>query len=821
MSCAACSQRVERTVSALDGVSLCSVNLLTGTMELEGTLSDSEIIKAVKDIGYGAKPYSRASEGESQDEAQEQIKKIKKRFIISLLVLLPLMYITMCHLMLGAPLPEFLAGSPLIIAAIELLLSGAILAINYRFFVSGVRGLLRGAPNMDTLVSLGSLVSFLWSVYLVFTIFSSSEPHRVLHGLYFESAAMILVLITLGEMLKARAKGKTTSAIKSLIALTPTDASVLRDGRETRLSQSEIRIGDIIVVRAGEKIALDGRVVFGEGSVDESALTGESIPSDKSVGSKVYGATVNLSGLMHIEVESLAGETAMAKIIKLVENASSQKAPIAALADKVSGVFVPIVLALAAATAAVWLIINGDFAHALMRGISVLVISCPCALGLATPVAVMVGSGVGARNGILFKSAEALELTARAKTLALDKTGTITRGEPSVSEVKLLSGNIDTLLSVALSLESASEHPLARAICRYCEERGAQRLPLSEFKTLAGNGVFANAAGAECYGASYGFISGKFALTPDAVSNYLAISEAGKTPVFFTKDGEVIGIFALFDLLKDDSREAVSDARAMGIKTVMISGDNEKSAAAVAKAVGVDEYFAPVLPDGKEKLVSSLSDTGGVIMVGDGINDAPALTRAEVGMAIGRGTDIAIESADVVLRSSSLTDVVNAIRIGRATLRNIKENLFWAFFYNLIGIPLAMGVFTPIFHWELSPMFGAAAMSLSSLFVVTNALRLNGLKLKKPLKNTASLNKNQRLEERIMEKTQKTMHIEGIMCPHCEMRIKSVLQNLDGVALAEVSHTLGTAKLTLDFCVSDEILIKAVADAGYKTLSIE
>jgi Cu2+-exporting ATPase len=619
---------------------------------------------------------------------------------------------------------------------------------------------------------------------------------------------MILVLITLGKMLEERAKGRTTDAIKSLMELTPDSASVIRDGREIRLMQSEIKLGDIIVVRAGEKIALDGRVISGSGSVDESALTGESIPSDKTVGSRVFGATLNLSGFMQIEVEALYPDSAMAKIIKLVEDASAKSAPIAKLADKVSGVFVPIVLALSALTVLTWILINGDVGHALMRGISVLVISCPCALGLATPVAVTVGCGVGARHGILFKSAEALELAASAKTVAFDKTGTLTRGTPSVTDILLVEGEADALLSLALALEEKSSHPIATAICEYAKANGAKPLPLSDFKTMVGAGVYGKIDGEDAYGASYGFIQDRFSLSFDTVSKYESLASEGKTPVFFTKGDKVLGILALRDSLKPDSRDAVSAIKAMGIRTVMISGDNEKTTASVAKSVGVDEYFAGVLPDGKGEIISHLKQNGRVIMVGDGINDAPALALSDVGIAVGRGTDIAIESANVVLTSPMQTDVVNAIRLGRASIRTVKQNLFWAFFYNVIGIPLAMGALTPLLSWEMSPMLGAGAMSISSLFVVGNALRLNRIKLEKTDKN----------EEQNMKKT---MRIEGIMCPHCENRIRTALMAVDGVSDAVVIHSLGTATLSLSKEVDNAVLEGAVSEAGYKTLSIE
>ncbi len=815
MSCSACSARVERAVSSLEGVEECSVNLLTNSMSVESSLSDEEIINAVVKAGYGASRHTEEnSELKAQKSEKSETKALNIRLILSLSLLALLMYISMGGVMFGLYLPEFLVENPLLIGVIELLLSLAVMLINGRFFINGFKGVINRAPNMDTLVSLGSLASFGWSVYLLFTINGAENPFHVLHALYFESAAMILALITLGKMLEARAKGKTTDAIKSLMKLTPKTATVVKDGVEILVKQSEIQVGDIFIVRPGEKIAVDGVVTSGFSAVDESALTGESIPVDKTVGSRVLGATINRNGVLYCEAKAVGKDTYMSKIVSMVEDASAGKAPIAKIADKVSGIFVPLVLFIALVTTLVWSAIDGDLGHALGRGISVLVISCPCALGLATPVAIMVGNGIGAKRGILFKTAEALELSGRVKIVAFDKTGTITKGEAEVSDALPIDSTRAELLSIALSLEKGSEHPIGKAIVKFAKEENAADLDVEGFKNLVGSGVFGNLDGEDLYGASFDFIKEKFTIPQSAVSDYNRLCQEGKTPVFFTRGNRILGILAIFDNLKEDSREAVETLHQMGMKTVMITGDNEKTAEAICKSVGIKKCIAGVLPDGKAKAISDLKKEGLTVMVGDGINDAPALTLADVGIAIGAGTDIAIESADVVLSRPSLTDVCNALRLGKATLRTIHQNLFWAFIYNLIGIPLAAGVFAS-FGLELEPMVAAAAMSLSSLFVVGNALRLNVQKIFLETNKKATNNKKGN------EKMTKIMKIEGIMCSHCEARIKSALEAVDGVETATVSHTDGTARLECSSDVSEEILKNAVDLAGYKTLSIE
>ena len=813
MSCSACSARVERAVSALDGVSECSVNLLTNSMIVESELDDGVIIAAVKAAGYGASVAADKRAGVRSDgDGESESRALVLRLCSSVFFLAMLMYISMGHVMLDAPLPQLISARPMAIALIELVLALVVMVINKRFFISGFKAVLHRAPNMDTLVSLGSLAAFLWSVFLTLTISAAENGHSVLHGLYFESAAMILTLITVGKMLEAKAKGRTTNAIKALLALTPDTATVIRDGVETVIAIGDICVGDVFVVRPGERIAVDGVVVRGTGAVDESALTGESIPSDKSEGSRVFGATVNINGILYCEARAVGEDTAMARVVAMVSDAASSKAPIAKLADRVSGIFVPAVLLISLVTVIVWSFFE-TFGYALARGISVLVISCPCALGLATPVAIMVGSGIGARRGILFKSAEALELSGRAVTVAFDKTGTITKGKASVTDLVALDAQREELLSLALTLEAPSEHPIGRAIAAYAKEAGALSLEYSDFVALVGNGVRALVDGEVCYGASYSFIKDNFTLKPDAVSHFERLSTEGKTPVFFTRGARVLGILALLDTVKEDSREAIEELSSMGIATVMITGDNQRTAEAIAREVGINKCIAGVLPDKKEEAVASLASSGRVVMVGDGINDAPALTRADVGMAIGAGTDIAIESADVVLSRSSLLDVVDAIKLGRATLTTVKQNLFWAFIYNALGIPLAAGVFARGLGWELEPMFGALAMSMSSLFVVGNALRLN-------LKNIFKRKQNRETEKE--EKTMtKTMKIEGIMCPHCEARVKGALEALDGVQSAVVSHKDGTAVLTLGKEVSDEALTAAVTDAGYKVISVD
>ena len=831
MSCAACSARVEKAVSRLEGVSACSVSLLTNSMGVEGSASPKDVIAAVEAAGYGASLKNedmRAGEKTRSDALEDkETPKLLSRLIWSLVFLAALMYISMGHVMWGWYLPDAFANNYTAIALTELLLSAVVMVINQRFFINGFKGLFKGAANMDTLVALGSGAAFVYSTASLFMMTSemltgnTHGAHQYLHGLYFESAAMILALITVGKMLEARAKGKTTSALKSLMDLAPKTATVIRNGEEISVAVEEIRKGDIFIVRPGEKIAADGIVIEGESAVDESSLTGESIPVDKKIGDGVSAATTNRSGFLKCEATRVGEDTTLSQIIKMVSDAAATKAPIAKIADKVSGIFVPVVISIAVITTAAWLILSGDVGYSLARGISVLVISCPCALGLATPVAIMVGNGVGAKKGILFKTAAALEETGRIKIVALDKTGTVTRGEPRVTDMIKVDGIDEAeFIAVAYALESKSEHPLAGAIVEFCKERGGDAsISVDAFRVLVGSGVEGVLDGKRA-------VAGNLSLI-DGVSEQMKIkadelSGEGKTPVFFSLDGEVIGALALADTLKSDSRSAVSELRSMGVRVAMLTGDNDRCARAIGNSVGIDEVYAGVLPDGKEKIISELKNDGKVMMVGDGINDAPALTRADVGMAIGAGTDVAIDAADVVLMNSSLTDVVSAIKLSRATLKNIHQNLFWAFFYNSIGIPLAAGVFISILGWELNPMFGAAAMSLSSFCVVTNALRLNFVKLPSAKNtidadeeitvNTYTVNKN---PERNENKMQKTLNIEGMMCPHCEARVKKCLEALDGVISAEVSHKTDSAVVTLSKDVSDEILKTTVEDAGY------
>ena len=725
MSCAACSARVEKAVSAVEGVDSCAVNLLTNSMVVSGEVSEEIIIAAVEKAGYGATPKAAEKQKNVNKSVQNnEEKQVLGRLIASIVLLIPLMYLSMGVVMWGWPVPRFLSENPLSVALLELIISGLVLVINQKFFISGFKSVLNGSPNMDTLVALGSGASYIYSIAVTFVMIGDGNIHH-LHGLYFESAAMILTLITVGKMLEARAKGKTTDAIKSLMDLSPKTATVLRDGREQTVLASEVRVGELFLVRPGEAVPVDGIVVEGESSINEAALTGESVPCDKQKGDKVLAATVNQSGFLKCEATKVGGDTAIASVIKMVEDASSTKAPIAKVADRVSGIFVPVVMGIAILTFAVWMFINGDFSHALSRGISVLVISCPCALGLATPVAIMVGSGVGARLGVLFKNAEALELTGRAKIVALDKTGTITRGEPKVVDVLTAEGISESeLISVAYALEKQSEHPLAKAICEYAEGK-AEALSVDSFKALSGSGVSAEMDGERILGGSFKFIS-TIADLSRFTSDYERLSGEGKTPLFFIRGERALGLIAVADTIRDESAEAISDMKAMGLSVVMLTGDNARTANAIGMAAGVDEVISDLLPEGKEAAIRGLCEKDRVIMVGDGINDAPALTRADVGMAIGGGTDIAIESASVVLMRDSLSDVVDAIRLGRSVLRNIHQNLFWAFCYNMVGIPLAAG----LLGLELDPMFGAAAMSLSSFCVVTNALRLNTFRSK-------------------------------------------------------------------------------------------
>ncbi len=807
MSCAACSARVEKAVSSVEGVKSCSVNLLTNSMTVEGNVSDQIIISAVEHAGYGASlKGTKNIKNVNNTSHNSSEKQILYRLIASVCFLVPLMYLSMGHVMWGAPVPSVFTDNPLLIAILQMLISGIIIVINKRFFISGFKAVLNLSPNMDTLVSLGSGVSYLYSIFVVFSMTLSEHAAHLLHQLYFESAAMILTLITVGKMLEARAKGKTTDAIKGLIDLSPKTACVVRDGRELVIPADQVRIDDIFLVRPGESVAVDGVVLEGNGSVNEAALTGESVPVDKQPGDTVLAATINQSGFLRCKATKVGGDTTIASVIKMVEEASATKAPIAKVADRVSGIFVPVVMGIAIVTFIAWMLIDGQASHALGRAISVLVISCPCALGLATPVAIMVGSGVGARIGVLFKNAEALELTGRARIIALDKTGTITKGEPEVMEI-LSADGVDEMrfLSVAASLEGGSEHPLARAVCRYAHGK-VQTSPITDFKALAGNGVFAKVDGAELYGGSYKFISTICDLSPFN-SDYERLTAEGKTPLFFAENGKALGLIAVADAIRADSAEAIKAMKARGLRVVMLTGDNSRTAEAIGKAAGVDEVISDLLPDGKEKAIRGLSSRGRVIMVGDGINDAPALTRADVGMAIGGGTDIAIESANVVLMRDSLSDALAAVRLGRSVLNNIYQNLFWAFLYNLVGIPLAAG----LFGLELDPMFGAAAMSLSSFSVVMNALRLNGFKYNKTKKKHKERVKNMKI----------TMKIEGMMCPHCEGRVRDALNALDCVDLAEVSHKEGTAIVTGKAGCTPEILTATVEGAGYKVISAE
>ncbi len=826
MSCAACSARVEKAVSALDGIDSCSVNLLTNSMTVEGLATDEAIINAVINAGYSASPKSTQKSKNVNNTSQKgDFKGVLGRLITSVALLIPLMYLSMGYAMWGAPLPTFLAKNPVAVAIVQMVISGVILVINQKFFISGFRAVINRSPNMDTLVSLGSSVSYLYSIVILLIMSGDPHPDHYLHQLYFESAAMILTLITVGKMLEARAKGKTTDAINSLINLSPKTATVVRDGLEVTVLASEVRVGDIFIVRPGEAIPVDGVVVFGSSSVNESALTGESVPVDKQVGDAVLAATQNTSGFLRCEATKVGEDTAIASVIRMVEDASASKAPIAKIADRVSGIFVPVVLGIALITLVAWMIIDGNFSHALSRGISVLVISCPCALGLATPVAIMVGSGVGAKGGILFKSAEALELTGRAKIIALDKTGTITKGEPRVVNVIYSKESSEKeLLSIAYAIEKQSEHPLARAITEYTESYNNE-IDITDFKALSGSGVYGKMQSAECrmqneiYGGSYKFISTICDISAFD-EDYAALSAEGKTPIFFVKDKKPLGLIAIADTIRDDSARAIADMKQLGLRVVMLTGDNSRTAEAIGRAAGVDEVISDLLPEGKEQTVRALAEEGRVIMVGDGINDAPALTRADVGMAIGGGTDIAIESADVVLVRDSLTDVLDAVRLGRKVLRNIHQNLFWAFCYNLVGIPLAAG----LFGLELNPMFGAAAMSLSSFCVVSNALRLNAFKSKYNKTNN-NTQKSMIIEEKAKEIEVKpmkiTMKIQGMMCPHCEGRVRDVLSALDCVELAEVSHERDEAIITPKGDCPHDLLIKTVEDAGYKVISVE
>ena len=843
MSCAACSARVEKAVGKVPGVTACSVSLLTNSMGVEGTASPQDIIRAVEQAGYGASPKA-AGPAQAQPAAaaldalaDHETPKLKQRLIASLGFLLVLMYFSMGHMMWGWPLPAWFAGNHLAVALVELLLAGIVMVINQRFFISGFKSLLHRSPNMDTLVALGSTASFVWSTYAVF-VMTDAQLHgdtaRVMEymmELYFESAAMILTLITVGKMLEARSKGKTTDALKSLMKLAPKTATLLREGREVEVPIEQVRRGDQFVVRPGENIPVDGVVLEGASAVNESALTGESVPVDKAPGDAVSAATVNQSGFLRCEATRVGEDTTLSQIIRMVSDAAATKAPIAKIADKVSGVFVPAVITIAVITTLAWLLLGRDLAFALARGISVLVISCPCALGLATPVAIMVGNGMGAKNGILFKTAASLEAAGRTQIVALDKTGTITKGEPQVTEMVPVEGVTEQeLLTLAAALEQKSEHPLAKAVLAYAAQQGLQAPAVTDFTALPGNGLSARLEGRSIYGGSLSFIQTQTQVPAALAQQAQQLAEQGKTPLFFGGEKKLLGVIAVADTIKEDSPEAIRQLRQMGIRVVMLTGDNQRTAEAIGRQAGVDQVIAEVLPDGKESVIRALSEKGKVAMVGDGINDAPALTRADTGIAIGAGTDVAIDAADVVLMNSRLSDVPAAIRLSRATLRNIHENLFWAFIYNVIGIPLAAGVFIPL-GLTLNPMFGAAAMSLSSFCVVSNALRLNlfdlhSAKKDKPIRavelppapaprqTACPINTE-------VATMQKTIKIEGMMCGHCEATVKKALEALPQVQSAQVSHTAGTAVVTLSEAVDDAALTKAVEDKDYTVTGIE
>ena len=882
MSCAACSSRVEKAVSKVPGVTACSVSLLTNSMGVEGDVPPETVIHAVEDAGYGAslKGQGTAAQAQSASEAEDALKDretpvLKHRLIASLGFLAVLMYMSMGHMMWGWPLPHFMDGNHVAIGLLQLLLAGIIMVINQKFFISGFKGLLHRAPNMDTLVALGSGASFIYSTYALFAMTDAqlkgndTAVMSYMHEFYFESAAMILALITVGKMLEARSKGKTTDALKGLMKLAPKTAVIIRDGVETKVPIDEVKKGNVFVVRPGENIPVDGVVLEGTSAVNEAALTGESIPVDKAQGDPVSAATVNQSGYLRCEATRVGEDTSLSQIIRMVSDAAATKAPIAKIADRVSGVFVPAVITIAVVTTIIWLLAGQTFGFALARGISVLVISCPCALGLATPVAIMVGNGMGAKNGILFKTAVSLEETGKMDIVALDKTGTITSGEPRVTDV-IPSGGVTEkeLVSLALSLEKKSEHPLAKAVLLYAKEQQVDAPEAADFQALPGNGLSGTLDGASLAGGSFSYISGHTTVSAQEQASFERLASEGKTPLCFMKNGRLAGMIAVADVIKEDSPQAVKELQNMGIRVVMLTGDNERTARAIGAQAGVDEVIAGVLPDGKESVIRSLKEQGKVAMVGDGINDAPALTRADIGIAIGAGTDIAIDAADVVLMKSRLSDVPASIRLSRATLRNIHENLFWAFFYNVVGIPLAAGLWYPIFGWKLNPMFGAAAMSLSSFCVVTNALRLNLFKMHDaskdhPMRKRAekaankggekaenagavrteaedirsigqTANENETVSKE-MQKSEnqknhinmegitmtKTMNIEGMMCGHCEARVKKALEALAGVESAEVSHEKGTAVVSMSADVADDTLKEAVEAQDYKVDSIQ
>ena len=850
MSCAACSARVEKAVKKVPGVTSCSVSLLTNSMGVEGTASPAAILSAVQEAGYGASPKNASSSkasGASADLdalADRETPKLKRRLIASLGFLLVLMYFSMGHMMWGWPLPHWFDGNHVAMGLVQLLLAGIVMVINQKFFINGFKGLIHGAPNMDTLVALGSMASFVWSTYALFAMTRAQvdgNDELVMHYMmefYFESAAMILTLITVGKMLEARSKGKTTDALKSLMKLAPKTATLVRDGAEVTVAIADVQKGDVFVVRPGENIPVDGVVLEGTSAVNESALTGESIPVDKAVGDKVSAATTNQSGFLRCEATRVGEDTTLAQIIKMVSDAAATKAPIAKIADTVSGFFVPAVISIAVVTTIVWLLLGHELGYALARGISVLVISCPCALGLATPVAIMVGNGLGAKNGILFKTAASLEAAGRTQIVALDKTGTITEGAPRVTDLLPAEGVTETeLLTLAAALESRSEHPLAKAVLTDAEAKAITPPEVSDFAALPGNGLAAKLDGMDIYAGNAAFIQTKLTLPAALAQQAEKLASEGKTPLFFGGAGRLLGVIAVADTIKEDSPEAIRQLQNMGIRVVMLTGDNQRTADAIGRQAGVDEVIAGVLPDGKEAVIRQLQASGKVAMVGDGINDAPALTRADTGIAIGAGTDVAIDAADVVLMNSKLSDVPAAIRLSRATLRNIHENLFWAFIYNIIGIPLAAGLFIP-FGLTLNPMFGAAAMSLSSFCVVSNALRLNLFDLHStrhdhktaspaaaPVQSVAENNKKSdaeapevKTEDNTMKKTLK---VEGMMCGHCEARVKKALEALPEVDEAVVSHEAGTAIVTLNAEVADDVLKNAVEAQDYKVTGIQ
>ncbi len=839
MSCAACSARVEKAVSGVQGVTSCSVSLLTNSMGVEGTAAAGDIIAAVQNAGYGAALKSGAKSQSARSASDEEALKdketpvLKRRLIASLGFLIALMYFSMGHMMWGWPLPSFFAHNHVAQGLVQLLLTVIVMVINQKFFISGFKSLLHRAPNMDALVALGATAAFGYSTFALFAMTDAQVRGDAgavmdyMHEFYFESAAMILALITLGKMLEARSKGKTTDALKGLMKLAAKTATILRDGTEVTVPIEQVAKGDCFVVRPGENIPVDGIVLEGSSAVDESALTGESIPVDKAAGDRISAGTLNQSGFIRCEATRVGEDTTLSQIIQMVSDAAATKAPIAKVADKVSGIFVPAVITIAFITVIVWLLLGQTAGFALARGISVLVISCPCALGLATPVAIMVGNGMGARNGILFKTAVSLEETGKTQIVALDKTGTITQGEPRVTDILPFNGyDSKTLLQLAYSLEKKSEHPLARAINQKAEQDGVMAQEVTDFKALPGNGLTATLQNAVLYGGSYKFIREQVSVSEEVKKSSEQLSEEGKTPLFFARGGELCGIIAVADVLKEDSPTAIQEMRSMGIQVVMLTGDNERTANAIGAQAGVDEVIAGVLPDGKESVIRRLKEKGKVIMVGDGINDAPALTSADIGVAIGAGTDVAIDAADVVLMKSRLSDVPAAIRLSRATLHNIHENLFWAFIYNIIGIPLAAGVFISVLGWQLNPMFGAAAMSLSSFSVVTNALRLNFFRMHDASKDHRTRfgsikNKSNNKKEKETKNMEKTLKIEGMMCGHCEAHVKKALEGLEAVAQAVVSHETGTAVITLTGDISEDVLKQTVADQGYKVTDIQ